>query len=58
MRDPHVEHLRYLHGEDNVCPDIAELGDMAILRNDIEILNRKVDHLARLIQELPQKLNT
>tara|TARA_X000000368_G_scaffold298800_1_gene237930 strand:+ start:158 stop:346 length:189 start_codon:yes stop_codon:yes gene_type:complete len=61
MRDPRVEHLRFLHGDDCVPTQIADLGDMEILRNDIDRLDRKFDQVTQVLQEVLteiKKLNT
>ena len=42
MRDPHIEHLRFLHGDECVPTKVAELGDLEIIRNDIDRLDLKV----------------
>ncbi len=61
MRDPRVEHLRFLHGDDSVPTQIADLGDLEILRNDIDRLDRKFDQVTQVLTELVteiKKLNT
>ena len=61
MRDPRVEHLRFLHGDDAVPTEIAELGDLEILRNDIERIDRKFDQVTLVLKEVLteiKKLNT
>ena len=61
MRDPHLEHLRFLHGDDAVTVPVAELGDLEILRNDIDRLDRKFDQVPQVLTEVLteiKKLNT
>ena len=61
MRDPHIEHLRFLHGDECVPAKVSELGDLEILRNDIERLDRKFDHVTLVLTEVLteiKKLNT
>tara|TARA_X000000368_G_scaffold395222_1_gene362495 strand:- start:583 stop:771 length:189 start_codon:yes stop_codon:yes gene_type:complete len=61
MRDPHIEHLRFLHGDDCVPTKVAELGDLEIIRNDIDRLDNKMSQVTQVLQELLteiKKLNT
>ena len=61
MRDPHLEHLRFLHGDEEVPTPVADLGDLEILRNDIDRLDRKFDQVTQVLTELVteiKKLNT
>ena len=61
MRDPRVEHLRYLHGDEGVPTQISDLGDLEILRNDIDRLDRKFDQVTQLLTQVLteiKKLNT
>tara|TARA_B100000902_G_scaffold348416_1_gene356341 strand:+ start:1754 stop:1942 length:189 start_codon:yes stop_codon:yes gene_type:complete len=61
MRDPRVEHLRFLHGDDCVPTEIADLGDLEILRNDIDRLDRKFDQVTKILSEVLteiKKINT
>jgi hypothetical protein len=61
MRDPHLEHLRFLHGDECVPTKVSDLGDLEILRNDIERLDRKFDQVTLVLTEVLteiKKLNT
>tara|TARA_Y200000002_G_scaffold353519_1_gene333050 strand:+ start:11161 stop:11349 length:189 start_codon:yes stop_codon:yes gene_type:complete len=61
MRDPHIEHLRFLHGDECVPTKVAELGDLEIIRNDIDRLDNKMSQVTQVLQELLteiKKLNT
>tara|TARA_B100001250_G_scaffold143832_1_gene123104 strand:+ start:1553 stop:1741 length:189 start_codon:yes stop_codon:yes gene_type:complete len=61
MRDPRVEHLRFLHGDESVPTEISDLGDLEILRNDVERLERKFDQVTLVLKEVLteiKKLNT
>ena len=61
MRDQHIEHLRFLHGDDCVPTKVAELGDLEIIRNDIDRLDNKMSQVTQVLQELLteiKKLNT
>ena len=61
MRDPRVEHLRYLHGDECVPTQISDLGDLEILRNDIDRLDLKVSRMTQALQEVLteiKKINT
>ena len=52
MRDPHLEHLRFLHGDECVPTKVSDLGDLEILRNDIERLDRKFDQVTLVLTEV------
>ena len=61
MRDAHIEHLRFLHGDECVPTQISDLGDLEILRNDIDRLDRKFDQVTQLLTQVLteiKKLNT
>ena len=52
MRDAHIEHLRFLHGDECVPAKVAELGDLEIIRNDIDRLDLKVSRMTQALQEV------
>ena len=52
MRDAHIEHLRFLHGDECVPAKVAELGDLEIIRNDIDRLDMKMSQLTQVLQEV------
>ena len=61
MRDAHIEHLRFLHGDECVPTKVAELGDLEIIRNDIDRLDLKVSQMTQALQEVLteiKKINT
>tara|TARA_B100000029_G_scaffold381055_1_gene376156 strand:+ start:1093 stop:1281 length:189 start_codon:yes stop_codon:yes gene_type:complete len=61
MRDPHIEHLRFLHGDESCMVPHAEIGDLEIIRNDIDRLDLKVSRMTQALQEVLteiKKINT
>tara|TARA_B100000902_G_C26992493_1_gene755731 strand:- start:1 stop:189 length:189 start_codon:yes stop_codon:yes gene_type:complete len=61
MRDPHIEHLRFLHGDESCMVPKQEIGDLEIIRNDIDRLDLKVSRMTQALQEVLteiKKINT